>query len=608
MSKRSCSEPGESYQTAKRPFFPVPYQLADIYYLVDEGMVVRNNVAFLRSMDNLSVLFTRPTQMGKSTLFSLAEKVYSKTEKAPGISTGIIPDDERNARFVLRLCFLEISIARTTSPWQTDLARIDSALLEYIKRSVSRYLRRNPELQQFFTAPNDQVALAGDYLQSLSHAIEEYSTTNVRKEGFMVLVDEYDRPLRETLFHLFENSTKSAVAPHCPHYISFFNTCKSVGEVSGNMVWLTGVVPIALDLICEFKPKNMTFTKSMAEAVGLRDEDVDRMLEVVHSAEPFDSDVQKTLVREAIRDHANHLQFGTETSLYHTRIVNEIMNALLDRAERDSWMRDLSSLPAGVARERAPRAVYKLLRTSRVCREVAKDLVAKKDISGSLNKYLNLPDVATTNITKDNYLTLLVHLGIASAQESTTGTGHIFRLTSRYFRSEYLNELLGVTLGPLFDLSSVQNIYDHQIYLEEFLLTLPESGMSKMIQWAKTSTKNRILELQFQGFLVGELHDHFISEDNGDVLTTQQDVVDEKSRTDIQLWGKNTVLILELKQKPSETAPPTQAQLTQYHDELYRYVETVSKEEKKRMVAGFVVVMYANGTKFHVERTRYPTN
>jgi len=39
----------------------------------------------------------------------------------------------------------------------------------------------------------------------------------------------------------------------------FFQSCKSVGQISGNSVWVTGVVPIALDLISNFKAENMTF-------------------------------------------------------------------------------------------------------------------------------------------------------------------------------------------------------------------------------------------------------------------------------------------------------------------------------------------------------------
>jgi hypothetical protein len=125
-----------------------------------------------------------------------------------------------------------------------------------------------------------------------------------------------------------------------------------------------------------------------------------------------------------------------------------------------------------------------------------------------------------------------------------------------------------------------------------------------MINGAQASSRNRILDLQFQGFLVGELHDHFMADDAA-ILPTQGDTLDSNLRTDIQMKGNTTILVLELKQKPSVNAPPTLLEMTKYHKQLHEYVEEVSKKEKDLVVAGFVVVMYANGTKFQIEQTTY---
>jgi hypothetical protein len=371
-----------------------------------------------------------------------------------------------------------------------------------------------------------------------------------------------------------------------------------------NKVWVTGIVPIVLDLISEFNPDNLTFKSEMLDAVGLRDKDVDYMLERVHTAEPFTSTQEMEKVRRAIQFHANNLQFLTGSPLYHTRMVNGLMEIILNPQSRKLWLQDLSRKPGPVRRERAPSAIYKVLQRSRVCREIAKGLVANRGIHGVLNEDLNLPDVARADISKDDYLTLLVHLGVASVQVNTGGQGHTFWSTSRFFRSEYLNAMLQVTLAPLFELSTVDEIFNRQALLEEFMATLPASGMSKMINWAKASKGNRILELQFQGFLVGELHDHFIADD-ATIVPTQEDVLGSKLRTDIQMKGNNTILILELKQKPSEAAPPTATAMNGYHEQLHEYVEEVSMRETNLLVAGFVVVMYANGTKFQIERTTY---
>jgi len=601
----------EAYPKTKRPRFPVASQLGEIFDEVEDGMIVRNNVEFLTSMAKLS-LFTRPTQMGKSTLFSLAEKVYSKTETAPDVAAAIVLENERNAGFVLRFDFLQVSaVTMAELTWTENLKQIDLNLLEYVKECVHELLRYDaPELRQHFIEP-DANATAGKYLRSLVNAVARYSKTNQTDEFLMVLVDEYDRPVRETLFRLLlslETDVKASMVPNCPNYVDFFSACKVVGgKLPGNRVWVTGVVPIVLDIISDFNPENLTFQSEMSDALGLREEDVNRMLNCVHSAEPFNSEEEKELVREAIRDHANHLQFLGGSSLYHTRMVNELMRLLLRPKEREMWLATLSKLPGSVTRERAPSAIFELLKQSAVCRKVAKELVARRDIHGTLNERLNLPDVARADIVKDDYLTLLVHLGIASVHESEAGNGVVFRSTSRYFRSQYLNELLGVTLAPLFELSTVDQIYSRRDLLQEFLATLPVSAMSKMIAWAKASRGNRILELQFQGYLVGELHDHFLADFDAAVHTTQEDVLESGSRTDIQIRGKNTMLILELKQKPSVAAPPTKAEMSLYHAQLHGYMEEVSSKMSGTIVAGFVVVMYANGTKFHIERTTYET-
>lgn len=87
-----------------------------------------------------------------------------------------------------------------------------------------------------------------------------------------------------------------------------------------------------------------------------------------------------------------------------------------------------------------------VLRTSSLCRQ-------GRNIVGELSEELNLPDVARADIiiSKDNYLTLLVHLGIASVEERR-GEGHTFRPTSRYVRSQFfLGEMVRVALLPLFE-------------------------------------------------------------------------------------------------------------------------------------------------------------
>lgn len=591
----------------KRPRFPRVTNQADIYQEMNSGtMIVRDNTNYLAELSKLT-LFTRPTQLGKTTFLALGELVYSKTETAPtNIAIGI-PESQRNKGYAIQFDFLKVHTTDSIGDvgWKAYLKAIDLAFFEYIKWQISDFLDYHQELQPYFK-PYETGGTAGDYLNFLSNAVFKFSKINHTNEFLVVLVDEYDEPLRNTLMFLLEQIDqfdRSTVIDFCPHYVSFFRACKTVGQaLPENKVWVTGVLPIALDLISGFKPENLTFDENLLNAVGLRDQDVDKMLQLVHDALPFENHEQMQEVRMAIRDHANHLQFLSGDPLYHTRMVNELMNQLADSGRRVGWLRNLTRMT--VTRESAPTAIYKLLQTSQHCRKVAKALASQRDIFGTLNERLNLVDVANTKISANNYMTLLVHLGVASVHLNVDGDGHIFRATSRYFRSEFLEEMLGVTLKPLFECRTVAEIYQHQDLLQDFIETIPISGMEKMIKWAQDKAENRILELQFQGFLVGKLHSLFL-EDEVPFDTTQEDKLASDLRTDIRIAGNSTMIVLELKQKPSKAAPPTKAQMDQFHKQLHEYVEEITKEGKYQIVAGFVVVMYANGTKFQIEPTTY---
>jgi hypothetical protein len=76
-----------------------------------------------------------------------------------------------------------------------------------------------------------------------------------------------------------------------------------------------------------------------------------------------------------------------------------------------------------------------------------------------------------------------------------------------------------------------------------------------------------------------------------------------RKRPDITVVGKRSLIVIELKKLNGQRAgPPTQAVLTEYHDHLNGYVTFHSSNENKkaapRVVAGFVVVMYAKGRRF----------
>lgn len=234
MPKREATDNGK-VGDHKCPRFPQAAQLAEIFKEMESGMIVRDNTQFLVKLSRLT-LFTRPTQLGKSTFLALAELVYSKKERAPSNIANSIPESQRNAGYVIRFDFLKVIFPRTDRSWQEDLRSIDSKLLIYIKHSITRYLNKNKELQAYYVdydCESEGEIRAGDYLDRLSEAVTDYSEGHGTAEFFVVLVDEYDHPLREILFELLlDKPSKKDVVKFCPNYVSFFQSCKSVGQIS----------------------------------------------------------------------------------------------------------------------------------------------------------------------------------------------------------------------------------------------------------------------------------------------------------------------------------------------------------------------------------------
>jgi hypothetical protein len=161
--------------------------------------------------------------------------------------------------------------------------------------------------------------------------------------------------------------------------------------------------------------------------VGLCDEDVDHMLDQVHTYNSFKDDDEKARVRAAIKEHYNGLMFFSGSGLYHTRLVNYVMEDLLIDFYRQQWLQDLSKPMPSVSVEKCPSSVFNVVATARSLRPVVNKLVIEGQVSGySLNRELSLSDLVNKNIAVDDYLTLLVHFGILSVCLSQSGTGFIF--------------------------------------------------------------------------------------------------------------------------------------------------------------------------------------
>jgi hypothetical protein len=317
--KRSAasSTPG-----ASPPKFPKVHEYAgDIY---KEDIIHRDNSPFLAELaKHKAAIFLRPMQLGKTSLFTLAELVYSKRKTAPTNLKLHLPPEEKNSSFVLRIDFGNVSAA-TNSDWKFRAADFDKAARRKVEVAVERLISDH-DLRPLGNATEPS---AGDLLDEL---VTRIRCENNGKPKLLVLVDEYDKPVREVLLNLIatdhgdDEVLRREVKDSYRHYISFFDTCKTaLADIDMN-VWVTGITPIGLSWISGFNPDNLTFEPSMADVVGILRENVSGMLDAVDQYNPFKSDDEKDQVAQAIEKHFNSLRYEGGGGLYHTRMVNKLM-------------------------------------------------------------------------------------------------------------------------------------------------------------------------------------------------------------------------------------------------------------------------------------------
>ena len=112
------------------------------------------------------------------------------------------------------------------------------------------------------------------------------STVAALNGGLLILVDEYDQPGRETLLRFLPQhggniypSVKAQLKSSFPNYFGFFAVVKtSLEVVRGSKVWMMGITPVVISEITGLVVMPLTFDEDLADAVGLRDDDVRGML------------------------------------------------------------------------------------------------------------------------------------------------------------------------------------------------------------------------------------------------------------------------------------------------------------------------------------------
>ena len=112
----------------------------------------------------------------------------------------------------------------------------------------------------------------------------------------------------------------------------------------------------------------------MANAVGLTNSDVRRMLDQVHDRVPF-QDGERVQATNLLRRHFNNLGFPGGEPLYHTALINGIMNRLQQDGPRQDFLRH-GRVPTDMSIEPVSSAIFDVLRTARNLRQVVNKLVA----------------------------------------------------------------------------------------------------------------------------------------------------------------------------------------------------------------------------------------
>ena len=590
-------------------------------HVYQKDLCYRDNSSYLETLFNHesnALCFTRPMQLGKSILFSLANELFSRNENSNvdsdlGYSPG---EDDRNKWYVLRINFGVVRSFSSEGDWEQQCKALDKSTESEIKGGVIDLLNTcgNEELYDYFFERISGIQRVEN--QNIGTLISNLACSiNAVCGRLLILVDEYDQPIREGLLRLIPNrdaglyaSIKTRISKdYFPNYFGFFGAIKVVLDRGMRAkIWLTGILPIGIKEMSGLNLVHTTFSDKMANAVGLTNNDVQRMLDHVHEKIPF-QDGERDQATHWLRQHFNNLGFPGGEPLYHTALINGIMNRLQHDSRSRREFIQMGRVPKEMSVEPVSSVIFDVLCTARNLRHVVNKLVAGDQLQGyKLNYELSLEDFLQDTIGIGDYLTLLVHVGVVSiatdAADTETAT---FHLSSEFYRKHLVDPMLRTlkaSLQKLVSYTSTKDLYyDGEDILVDFVTCISKKSMSKLMAWASSDSKNHILELHFQAQIITEAHDIL----NGVAHTTQEDrLPGTGKRTDVTFSSASSVVVLELKQAVSEAAPAA-AFIANAHKQLRGYVETRRQMEaagRKRPVAGFVVIMHNDGASYIVEK------
>ena len=583
-----------------------------------DNKIFRDNSKFVTACanNNTNVLFTRPPQLGKTTLLSLAELLLSNTKTAPTGLHSYPPDEVKNSWYVIPINLGGVGFTGgAEATWEDQAREIDKKVRKTVQRRVSIFLSKHAMIKNHFeTTLMDQTMNdmdAGDMISLLSDSIAHVHQSGCNddkpKPTLLLLIDEYDKPIRDVLFDFIGSKipdVRQKMKACYAQYVNLFDNCKSSSSNDMKVnAWVTGITPVGLTLISGFRYVDLSFQENMADAVGLRHSDVSRMLQAAIPGESFD-DREQDLVLRALKKNFNNLGFPHGSPLYHTGMMNQAMYQLQQASDRNGWLANLSAITKA---EEIPGSAFDLIKKSKTSqiRALVSQLADGQTLAGfSISQDMSITTLLEQGgLDTNQYLTLLLHLGVASATINKNNETE-FKSTSDFYRKKHLNALnlaLASSIADILKLETKEDMYDKgEDILLEFLRALSETRMAALIAWAASRKNNRILELQLQGNVVESLYDEFKTI-SPDVATTQEDTLDA-GRSDVTITTDKCMLVLELKKKDNATEP-TAHEWEAHHAQLRNYVEEHrSRTDHSKWVAGFVLVMYNGGKNYSVKK------
>lgn len=251
----------------KRKTFPVIQAIGNDVYNTKEK-VFRDNSSFVGKLILANnILFTRPPQMGKTTLLSLAELMLSDElgQDTPEGLRYYPPEYEKNKWYVIPLSFggLEYTGAETNPTWKERARELDDQLSRHLRMKIIAFLKKHGKVNEDFrelAGPDVHTFGAGELVGFLAEAIR---MGGERSAKLLFLVDEYDKPIRDTLFDFIGEkhpNIRKEMQQAFQAYCSFFSNCKSASDGRCSIkVWATGITPVGLKLISNFNYSDLTF-------------------------------------------------------------------------------------------------------------------------------------------------------------------------------------------------------------------------------------------------------------------------------------------------------------------------------------------------------------